>query len=231
MSSPFACNPKKSLFGGKAKSKEVLTPETVTLIADKSQVITAMIPYQTKQANTIRSHMHQTVLHEGQRIFIFRQVNGWTNISLESTENVPKLTCDPITTLITAYREFSTCPAVGNVVIKWKGSDEVLGYDDIAGMDGQFDPLPEASDDAETDRHQTDADVLYAAIESIDKKVDAYDNKLAHIVGIVERTYALVNGDDETVPASPDAAGSSAQAGVTDEAATVRVGQKRRKRP
>jgi hypothetical protein len=107
----------------------------------------------------------ETVLNDGQRIFIFRQVNGWTNISLESTENAPKLTCHPITALITAWKEFSTCPAVSEVIIKWKGSDDRLTYDDIAGMESQFLPLPEATGDDTPDK--TDAEVLFEAISDL----------------------------------------------------------------
>jgi hypothetical protein len=229
MSSPFACNAKKSLFGGKAKSKDVAPPERVTLIVDKSQVVTALIPYQTKQANAIRAHMHQSVLHDGQRIFIFRQVNGWTNISLESTESVPKLTCDPITTLITAWREFSTCPSVSDVVIKWKGTNEELGYDDIAGMDGQFDPLPEATETTATADDKTDADVLYDAIQAVDKKIDALDAKLVHLISVGERTYSLIEHEDEPVQTSSTAGGTSdAPHGAPD--ATTERGNKRRKR-
>ena len=59
-SSPFGCN-RKNLFSNKAK--EAAPPETVTLIADKSQVITAIIPFSTKQAANIRAHMHANVTY------------------------------------------------------------------------------------------------------------------------------------------------------------------------
>ena len=68
MSSPFACN-KKDLFGSKAK-KEAAPAEPVTIIADKCQVITAVIPFNTKNAAAIRQWMHAHVLHNGQKIFL-----------------------------------------------------------------------------------------------------------------------------------------------------------------
>ena len=128
MSSPFACNRGPSPFGSKlAKAKEAAVPEPVTLIADKSQVITAIIPFQTKQAAAIRQHMHANITSNGQKIFIYRAVNGWTNIALDATEAAPKLTCDPITTLKTAWHEFTNCSAVSTITIKWKDTDTVLG--------------------------------------------------------------------------------------------------------
>jgi hypothetical protein len=136
----------------------------------------------------------------------------------------------PITTLITAWREFSACPSVSDVVIKWKGTQEELGYDDIAGMDGQFDPLPETTETTPTADDKTDAEVLYDAIQAVDKKVDALDAKLAHLINVGERTYSLVNDGDEPVPTSPAAAGSSNAPHDPPDAATERVSNKRRKR-
>ena len=148
-SSPFGCNQKNS-FGSKlSKAKDNSAPEPVTLIADKNQVITAIIPFNTPMAASIRQHMHTTVLNDGQKIFIYRSVNGWTNIALDSSEAAPKLTCDPVTTLIKAWTEFNKCPQVSNITIKWKGSEQALSYDDIAGMEAEFVALPEGTGDAD----------------------------------------------------------------------------------
>lgn len=188
MSSPFACNGKQSLFG-KSKIDVQSKPEPVTLVADKSQVISAIIPFSTKMAGKIREHMHEYVRNdEGQKIFIFRQVNGWTNISLDATEDSPKLTADPIKTLIKAYTEFNKCSAVSKVDIKWTGSDEILGFDDIPMMESQFEPLPVKKDGVEVidATKQSDAEVIFDRIMTLENKLDAIDNKLAHIIACVE---------------------------------------------
>ena len=195
--SPFAVN-KKDLFSGKAKPKpESYPPEPVTLIADKCQVITAMIPFGTRRSAEIRQHMHSNIKMDGNRIFIFRSVNGWTNISLDSTESTPKLTCDPIHTLKQAWREFNDCPAVSDVSIKWKGSDVVLGYDDIDMMEAQFVPLPagdpSSDDGSATGTTKTDAEVLYDMMKSMDDMmtkqqaaIAEFDTKLVHIISVTE---------------------------------------------
>jgi hypothetical protein len=196
MSSPFACNAKQSLFG-KNKIDNQVKPEPVTLVADKSQVITAIIPFSTKMASKIREHMHEYVRNdEGQKIFIFRQVNGWTNISLEATEDNPKLTEDPIKTLIKAWTEFNRCPSVSKVDIKWTGSDTVLGYDDIPLMEDQFEALPvkeHVSDDVGTS-NKTDAEILYEHLSSLHGKVDALDVKMKHMIHCIEK---LAGNEDE----------------------------------
>ena len=211
-SSPFGCNKKNSFASSLSKAKEAAAPEPVMLIADKSQVITAVIPFNTKNAAPIRQHMHQNVTENGQKIFIYRNINGWTNISLESTESAPKLTCDPITTLTTAWREFTNCAAVSKVTIKWAGSATELGFDDIKGMETQFDPLPEAAaEESGASSSKTDAEILYDLIGALDKKVDELSTKLedanvklVHIVGAVDRLMSAESeiGSPETSSAS-----------------------------
>ena len=199
MSSPFGCN-QKNLFGSKAKPKDKPGPEPVTLVANKNQVITAIIPFNTKQAANIRQHMHANVTHDGQRIFLYRAQNGWTNISLESTESAPKLTCDPTQTLIIAWKAFNECPLVNPLQIKWEGSDQVLGYDDIATMETQFEALPDATEDTvQAGSSKTDAEVLYDMITDTNKtigllqdKLEGFDAKLAHIVDLVEKNATSV---------------------------------------
>ena len=116
--SAFGCNQKKSVFGSPAKAKEVIPREAVILVANKNQVITALIPYNSKQAATIRQHMHLNITIDGQRVFLFRPINGWTNIALDATETNPKLTANPITALKLAYTKFNECTAVSSVTIK-----------------------------------------------------------------------------------------------------------------
>ena len=206
-SSPFGCN-QKNLFGSKAKPQVASVPEPVGLVAEKNQVITALIPFQTKKAAEVRQHMHANIIENGQKIFIYRAVNGWTNISLESTETSPKLTCDPITTLKTAYREFTNCGAVSKVTIKWKGSDNELGYDDIDAMEPEFDPLPEeTADTTAAGGSKTDAEVLYDMIAANDKsiaavldKVQATELRLNYIVDIIDKLAGKIVAEPPATP-------------------------------
>ena len=241
MSSPFACNA-NNLFGNKAKGKSAAAPaEPVELIADKKyQVITAIIPFGTRQAANIRKHMHENVTHEGQRIFVFRQMNGWTTIALDSTETAPKLTVNPIVALKTAWREFSACPFIDPLTIKWKDSSTVLTYDDIDLMETQFDPLPDCDPDTTTGKNVTDGEVIYDAITAVDKKVVALDTKLAHCVDILDQLYYLVTKANDSpagvrvtsTDATDEDGGSSSTDVVTvavPEAPTA-VGNKRKAR-
>ena len=196
MSSPFALTSSRgSLFANK-KAVDTSPPEDVVLVASKSQVITAIIPYGTKKSQAIRAFMHANVVStddstKGARFFIYRQVNGWSTIHLESTEAVPKLTGDPITVLKTAWREFTAnCADVGNVKIKWEGSNEIMGYDDIDGMEGLFDPLPDSTNaNPSTGPAKTDGEMIYELEEKIYTKVTAVEanvdtiaRRLAHVV-------------------------------------------------
>lgn len=237
-SSPFACNA-NNLFASKAKGKAaVAPPEAVELIADKSQIITAIIPFGTKQAANIRKHMHENIIYEGQRIFIFRQVNGWTTISLDSTEASPKLTIDPITALKIAWREFNSCPFVNPLTIKWKGSPTVLGFDDIDLMEPQFTPLPTA--DVGNDNNgvnKTDGEVIYDAIDALIKKVDLLEVKLTHVVDVVDQTYYHLNKPvestsdvGETSASAANDKGASSSTGVEVEAPSTEQHSKRKVR-
>ena len=200
MASPFAnLAPKGNLFSSQAKGKAPAPPEDVTLIVAKAQVVTALIPYGTRNAAAIRAYMHANVVTEedpkGQRYFIFRSVNGWTTIHLQSTEQKPMLTGDPITVLKTAWRKFNECPQVGSIYIKWENTTELLGYDDIDGMCGQFDPLPgeEAESDSDTPGgtpgFKTDAEVLSDKIDVLDAKLDTMHTQLVHVVDALDKIY------------------------------------------
>ena len=182
---PFGCNQKKSVFGSPAKAKEVKPREPVTLIADKNQVITALIPYNSAHAAVIRQHMHSNITVDNQRLFLFRPVNGWSNIALDSTAENPKLTADPITVLKLAHTKFSECSAVSTVTIKWAGSDEVLNYEDIDNMEPMFIPLPESQ--GPVAEAKTEGEFLMDKLNEVDKKVDdkilGLDKKIDEVAG------------------------------------------------
>lgn len=177
-SSPFGCN-KKSSFGSPFKGKEKASPpEDVTLIADKSQVITAIIPFGTKVSPAIRQFMHANILcPEKKRIFIYRDGNGWTNIDLKSTEQTPMLTANPIYCLKTAYTAFNDCPQVKDVIIKWTDGTVVSDYDAIDDMDGQFIDLPTATE-AEESSSKSEGEVLHEMLAYVMKKMDTLDQRM-----------------------------------------------------
>jgi len=189
-SSPFGCNAKKSSLGNSLKAKEAIPREPVTLIADKKyQIITAIIPYNSKQAAAIRQHMHANITIDGQRVFIFRTSNGWTTVALDATESNPKLTGNPITVLKLAFTKFNECTAVSNVTIKWAGSDEIMTYEDIDQMEAQFEPLPDAQPDADIVTTKGDADYLMDKLNEIEKKVD---DKVHELGKKIEETTGMM---------------------------------------
>ena len=188
---PFGCNQKKSVFGSPAKAKEVKPREPVTLIADKNQVITALIPYNSAHAAVIRQHMHSNITVDNQRLFLFRPVNGWSNVALDSTAENPKLTADPITVLKLAHTKFSECSAVSTVTIKWAGSEEVLNYEDIDKMEPMFIPLPESQ--GPVAEAKTEGEFLMDKLNEVDNKVDdkilGLDKKIDEVAGQMMREF------------------------------------------
>ena len=236
MSSPFGCNQKSTIgtaFSGKAK--ETAPPEPVVIVVDKSQVVTAIIPFGTKNAASIRSHMHGNILIDGQKCFIYRNMNGWTNIGLESTATAPRLTFDPITVLKKAVPEFDACPFVSTVTIKWTDGTTINGYDAIDGLDGMFDPLPVADESPQdmTDTRKTDGEILHACLVEMDKKVDTVDGKLAHVVSVVDKLYKFLVDDDsdvqEIVSSPPERAVSNRGKNNGEASGSETVVSKRRK--
>ena len=233
MSSPFGCNsqPKNSLFKAKLAGKQVVPPEDVTLVIDKSQVITAIIPFQTKQAAAIRTHMHQNILDNGGKIFLYRSVNGWTNIALDSTESAPKLTSDPITTLKTALREFNACTAVDQVIMKWKVTDKVVAEEELDGMESMFDALPDSTADTDEPHtgDKTDAEMLSDTLDQLDRKVDSLDLKIGHVISMLEKAHRGTSDNplDVEKDNNAEASGSKDPANPT----TPTTGKRARKPP
>jgi len=246
-SSPFGCN-NNSLFAKKMKTENKTNPpEPVELIADKSQIITAVIPFGTKQAANIRAHMHSKIVFEGKRMFIYRQVNGWTNIALESTEAKPLLTVPPCMALKVAYREFNDCAAVSDVTIKWKGSTAPLTYEDIDGMESEFTPLPADGEDDTAVPNKSDGEAIYELVEKLDDKINVLEIKLIHIATVVENVFKVLDGKyanahaarpDQDDTNNHEASGSTDIVDVTDdktadkieEPATRNLGRKGRAR-
>ena len=196
-SSPFGCNANRSLSGyGKAKALAPAPPEPVTLVADRTQVITAQIPFNTKQAGKIRQAMHENILVNGQRVFIYRQVNGWTTVALDSTEQNPKLTADPYTTLKIAWKAFNDCPFVDPLIIKDANNNNVT-YEGIDSL--VFDDLPAGEDAPAVADGRNDAEVIMDEVNaikvSVKEQLEAQETKMAYMVSLIE---GLVEKKDET---------------------------------
>ena len=223
-SNPFDCNQKKSAFGSPAKAKAVIPRESVMLVADKNQIITAIVPYNSPQAAAIRQHMHSNITVDGQRVFIFRPVNGWTNIALNSTAESPKLTADPITVLKLAHTKFSECPSVSSVTIKWAGTEDVKTYEDIDQMEPMFTPLPESQDPVAEGQAKTEGEFLMDKLNEVDKKVDdkilELGNKIDEVAGQMmsefgEKMESFSGRMDELIDSLHSNAGASISSGQT----------------
>ena len=223
-SSAFGCNAKKSLLGNSLKAKEVIPREPVVLVANKNQIITAIIPYNSKQAAAIRQHMHTNIVIDSQRVFLFRTVNGWTTVALDSTETNPKLTADPITVLKLAHTKFSECPSVSSVTIKWAGTEDVKTYEDIDQMEPMFTPLPESQDPVAEGQAKTEGEFLMDKLNEVDKKVDdkilELGNKIDEVAGQMmsefgEKMESFSGRMDELIDSLHSNAGASISSGQT----------------
>ena len=193
--SPFDVNRRDS-FVRASPTRKQSAPESVRLTAQLCGIICALIPFQTSKAKAIREWMHANVLtpdDERNRVFIYRQNNGWTNISLKSTAAAPDLTLDPVTTLKIAHAKFNECPDVSDVTIMMEGSNTPITYEQIDEI--QFLPLPAPSADnggvaGPSGTHRTDADTIIdkvdAVASNIDKVADEVKQMKAQVLFIVD---------------------------------------------
>ena len=179
--SPFSFQKKNSPFN-KGKQKANDPPEEVTLVVCKFKVVTALIPFGTKQAKNIREHMHANITSDdGMRYFIFRNENGWTNIDLRSTAEEPKLTGEPVDVLKKAHEEFTKCQHVSKVIVKWDSGEPI-----DAPM--EFDCLPDRFTDPPADNNDDDNDD--GSTVSVSEKVDNLGTQLAHVITQVDSLFA-----------------------------------------
>ena len=113
----FAGSPKRTGgFGGgysPSKKQAPSPPEPVTIIVHRNQVVKLMIPFQSPLAKNIRACMHSNILNQaGFKIFIYTDSQGWTNVALDSTVSVPKLTEEPLAAVRAAQTAFTACTGV-----------------------------------------------------------------------------------------------------------------------
>jgi hypothetical protein len=118
-------------------------PEAVQIQVFVSQIVKALIPYNTPRSKNIRMWLMNYCLNESnERVFIFRQPSGWTNVSLSSTPHVPAITCNPVRAVELASSMEQHCPDVSTVTII-NESNQVMTIEQVRVM--QFHPLPNAN--------------------------------------------------------------------------------------
>lgn len=225
--SPFML---KAASGYNPKAPSKIAPEPVTILCDEHQVVYAIIPYQTPAAGTIRAHMHEHCKHDGKKLFIFRNENGWSTIDLASKPNDPKLTAGPQFVLKVAYQAFSSCATVSTVTLKHKGTGAEFNYDDIDSM--TFDDLPVVDPPAE--EVTVNAEEFAGMLRDLDElksKMDLFHQEVLVIVKQLlqdkQSAPAVVAPiNEQTAPSTPMPNGKG-KAKPSDEAHTVAGPSKR----
>ena len=208
-----------SSFGAQTKSKAPASPlESVTMLLHKNQICSLQIPHGTPRAAAIRQWLSTYCLHPttNVRLWIFRRNVNWTTIALDSTNEQPKLTANPVEAAIVTRREMSRCPDVGefkvldwnNSVIEDDNAIEGFAFDPIVPINEPRDPAVSAtSTSIETTTVQTSInemrthvdslgvsftrDLVQLEVKIINKTVAALDDKL----DAMERRLKKVDDD------------------------------------
>ena len=211
-------------------------PENVTADFAMTQVVTLGQPYNTPKAANIRAFCAARLLNnDNQRLFLFRKETGntWTNIALDSTPSVPKLTAPPAEIARKLSTILVSCPDVNQVIMRGPDGERVTA-EDVSNM--QFTPLEEqavAPPVEEVAAPPADTNAMMRQIKDVDTKVDdlafmlkadmvelkasldakfdwvvkELDRKLTHIIDVLYKTVEHpppVASDVETVE-QPDA--------------------------
>ena len=168
--------------------------------------------------------MHAHILVDNKRIFIYRPANGWTNIALDSTEFSPKLTCDPVLAITTAWTELQKCRYVSQVTGRWDdGSTFTL--DNIPTM--VFDPLPEPTraPDQPIEAPQTDAEAIETKVdqaikagEDVQAKLITHETKLDAFERVMTDRFNIMSTLIQTLVEKSSASTSSSVAGPSSAA-------------
>ena len=209
---PFAmCSPFDSKPVGAKPQPKLVSKEEATLVANKNQIVTFVIPYNTTGAPHIRGFMHGNVLVNNQRIFIYRAQSGWTNVALDSTADEPKLTCDPYLTLYTAYNEMNKCEHILRVNMRWADGTPI-NIDDVNQL--EFDPLPSPSSDPEPTAPSltgpsavsttTSSAASTAPVKAVEDKLNVLDEKVNMMMGLHGNLVATMQSNDDKMSAQMD---------------------------
>ena len=224
-----SANAKNSFSSPNSKPKS--PPEAVECTFYHNQILVLKIPFSTARAAEIRNYMHTNILtDDGNKIFLFRQGSGWTNVSLDSTASHPKVTCDP-TFALHRVLTFKNCPAVSTVTIKNGITGELvttdeeiesIAFETLESNITDTDNSNEASSSGKTDaehimEHINIVREQVAVIVSRDerhseqlshivKQVDALNRKFDALANSAEIPIALDGAEDEP-PATSKAMG------------------------
>ena len=115
-------------------------PEAVQVQVFVSQIVKALIPYNTPRSKNIRMWLMNYALNESnERVFIFRPPSGWTTVSLTSTPHSPAITINPVRAVELVVAMEAHCPDVSTVTII-NEVNQVITLEQVRAM--QFHPLP-----------------------------------------------------------------------------------------
>ena len=115
-------------------------PEAVQIQVFVSQIVKALIPYNTPRSKNIRMWLMNYALNESnERVFIFRPPSGWTTVSLTSTPHSPAITIHPVRAVELVVAMEAHCPDVSTVTII-NEVNQVITLEQVRAM--QFHPLP-----------------------------------------------------------------------------------------
>ena len=118
-------------------------PEAVQIQVFVSQIVKALIPYNTPRSKNIRMWLMNYCLNESnERVFIFRQPSGWTNVALSSTPHAPAITCNPVRAAELALVMEQHRPDVSTVTII-NEQNQVMTIEQVRAM--QFHPMANAN--------------------------------------------------------------------------------------
>ena len=216
----------KAAGGYNPKAPSKLVPEPVGIHCDEHQVVYAMIPYQTPAAGAIRAHMHEHCKHDGKKLFVFRNENGWSTIDLASKPDDPKLTAGPHFVLKVAYQAFSNCAAVSAVTLKHKGTGTEFNYDDIDSM--AFEDLPVVNDPPAAEVTVTAAEFagMLRDLDELKTKMDLFHQEVLVVVKQLAQDKHAAPTDEATEFTTPKPTGKG-KAKQSDDVHTVAGPSKR----
>ena len=218
-------------------------PENVSADFSMTQVVTLHKPYNTPKSGNIRAFCAARLLNvDNQRLFLFRKETGntWTNIALDSTPAVPKLTAPPAEIARKLENILASCPDVNQVILR--GPDgQVVSAEDVSNI--EFTPLTEqavAESPAEV-ATVSDNNAVMTQVKNLDAKVDdlsfmlkadylelktglikqivelsaTIDRKLTHIIDVV--------GDTVEQPSEAGPSGATKDVEVVENVEIVEV--------
>ena len=175
--------------------------EDLLVVVDASQVVRVLLPFNTARAPAIRQYAQSYLVDENnRRVLIFRKdMDGgpaWTNIALDATAYEPKLTMAPYELCVLVETKMSMCPDVARVLFKSTGG-AVITLSDIERI--EFLPLTGVAPEPVAETVTTAEDVVNAVdtvrgvvLSEMATMEARLENKLTHVIAVVEKMAAEV---------------------------------------